>query len=622
VNCFHEIAEHLQLIETMNKKYILFGLSCLAFVSAFGQTENKNEVVYKVGTYLGESQAIRDYKGPSVDFSNVVAKEGPVKENRKRPEAVKDDAIYGGQDGALQETYGTRANKAPLVNFNGSNGAFPPDPSGAAGPNHYVQAVNSSYRVFSKTGTPMTSAFPLSTLWSGSSSDGDPIVMYDRHADRWVITQFQISGNKILFAVSTTADPTGTYSTYSYTLSSFPDYPKYSIWSDGYYMTANSSSQNVVVFDRTAMLAGAATAGSIAMNLPSFSTQYGFKSVLPADADGALPPFGTPNYMFYFQDNLWSGVSQDVIKILKMSVDWTTPSNSTITTHQSLFPTSFNAVFTNSWDDVSQKGSTQKLDAIASIFNYRAQYIRWGTYNTVMLCNVVDVDNNNRAGMRWYELRQDEASSQFTIHQEGTYAPAGNDNRWLGSIAMDMNGMIGMAYSIAGPDRYASLAYTGRYPFDPPGIMSIEEYIAIDGTGSQNGGNRFGDYSQMSLDPDGSTFWYTGEYLGSGGSRKTRIFSFDINSTLDNPQNSINSLEMVAYQNQNKLNVTMDGIQFTDELHLELLEITGKTVWSSDVKVQDEKLNHAWDISSLAKGTYIVAVSGNSFQRTQKIIIQ
>ena len=606
----------------MKKNYILIGFACFGFLNVFGQTEEKSEVEYTVGTFIGETAPIRDWKGKEVDFSNIQAKEGNVKENRRRPEATNAKALPVGKDEVIQETYGTKANKAPLVNFNGMNGAFPPDPTGAAGPNHYVQAVNSSYRVYSKTGTPLTAQMPLSSLWSGSTSDGDPIVLYDRHADRWVITQFQISGNKILFAVSTTADPTGTYYTYSYNFTSFPDYPKFSVWSDGYYMTSNSSNKNAVAFDRTAMLAGNATAGMVALNLPSFSTQYGFKSVLPADADGALPPAGTPNYMFYFQDDSWSGVSQDVIKILKMSVDWTSPTSSTIVTHQTLYPAAFNSVFTNSWDDITQKGSTQKLDAIASVFNYRAQYIRWGSYNTVMLCMVVDINNANQGGIRWYELRQDESTDQFSIFQEGTYAPAGTDSRWLGSIAMDMNGMIGMGYSIAGPDRFASLAYTGRYPFDAPGVMSIQEYIAIDGVASQSGGNRFGDYAHLSLDPDGKTFWYTGEYLGSGGARKTRIFSFDIFSTLDNPQTSLNNLELVAYQSQNQLKVEMEGVQFTDELRIELLEMSGKTVRVLNQKIQNESLSVSWDISSLSKGAYIIAVGGNNFQRTKKIIIQ
>ena len=102
-----------------------------------------------------------------------------------------------------------------------------PDPSGAAGPNHYVQAVNTSYRVFNKDGSAIPQAtFSLSSLWPGSTNEGDPIVMYDRHADRWFISQFQFNPNKILIAISETNDPTGSYYAYSFTLSQFSGLPE------------------------------------------------------------------------------------------------------------------------------------------------------------------------------------------------------------------------------------------------------------------------------------------------------------------------------------------------------------------------------------------------------------
>lgn len=603
----------------MKNKYLIFGFGLILSSTIYAQ-EVKSEVKHVQGTFLGITKPISEFKGPEAE--EITHSEGSIKESRKRPTVVNENALPFGNDPILQESFGTKASKAPLVNFIGLNGGLPPDPSGAVGPNHYVQAVNSSYRVYNKSGSPLSGALPLSSLWAGSTNDGDPIVMYDRHADRWVVTQFQQTGNKILFAVSTTPDPLGTYATYSYSLSSFPDYPKYSIWSDGYYMTANSGSQNAVVFDRAAMLSGSATASYVALNTPGFTTQYGFKSVLPADADGDLPPFGTPNYMFYFQDDAWGGsVPNDVIKILKFNVDWSNPGSSSITLHQTLYPSAFNAVFTNSWNDIQQKGTSQRLDGIASIFNYRAQYIRWGSYNTVMLCNVVDVNNADKGGIRWYELRQDESTNQFSIYQEGTFAPD-SDSRFLGSIAMDLNGNIGMAYSISGPNSYPSLGYTGRHFFDPLGQMTVQEVRAIEGTGFQSSFNRFGDYSQMSLDPDGDVFWFTGEYIASGGSRRTRIFSFDMISPVSTPQYSMDKIDLVAFQNGEILNIQMEGIQFTDEMRVQLMEISGKTVRAIDTKIDDEKLQLAWDISSLAKGTYIIAVGGNSFQRTQKIILK
>lgn len=606
----------------MNKKL----LSVLIFTSgtlfSFAQKEiETNEITFRHGVFLGESIPLKDLPAAD-DKVQPEHHEGDIKENRKRPEAVNPNALPLGKDPIVQENFGMSPTKAPIKSWDGQAGAFPPDPSGAAGPNHYVQAVNTKYRVYDKNGAPLTNSLNLSSLWTGSANDGDPIVMYDRHADRWVITQFQISGNKILFAVSTTPDPTGTYYTYSYTFTQFPDYPKFSIWSDGYYMTSNSGNKNAVAFDRTKMLAGDPTASMVALNMPAFSTQYGFKSVLPADADGALPPYGTPQYFFYFQDDAWNNVATDVIKILKMQVDWTTPTNSTITLHQTLYPSAFNAVFTNTWDDITQKNTTQKLDAIASVFNYRAQYMRWPGYNTVVLCNVVDVDGANTAGIRWYELRQQEATSQFEIVQEGTYAPADGQSRFIGSIAMDDLQNIGLAYCISGPNTFPSIGYTGRYSWDLPGVMTLQETIAATGLSSQTADNRYGDYSQMTLDPDGETFWFTGEYLGSAASRKTKIFSFNLQAIWATPQIALEQSNMIVSQNGSDLNVSVTGLAVEGDYMIDLFDLSGRALSSIQVSVEGGSMSHTFNVSSLPKSTYIVRVGNANGQKTQKIILQ
>lgn len=600
-------------------------LSVLLIVSgtyvAFAQSEiNTNEITYKKGEYLGISIPLKDL--PAADDKEEPShNEGNVKENRKRPEAINPNALPLADDPLRQNSFGMTPTKGAIKNWDGQNGSFPPDPSGAAGPNHYVQAVNTRYRVFDKNGAGLTASLNLSSLWVGSTNDGDPIVMYDRHADRWVITQFQISGNKILFAVSTTPDPLGTYYTYSYSFTQFPDYPKFSIWSDGYYMTSNSGNKNAVAFDRTKMLVGDATASMVALNLPSMITGYGFKSVLPADADGELPPFGTPNYMFYFQDDSW-GSPSDQIRILKMQVDWVTPANSTITAHQTLYPSAFNSVFTNSWDDITQKNTTQKLDAIASVFNYRAQYMRWSGFNSVVLCNVVDIDNANTAGIRWYELRQDEATAQFSIYQEGTYAPADGESRFIGSISMDNQKNIGMAFNISGPNSFAGLGFTGRYSWHALGQMTLQEEIAIAGVSAQTGGNRFGDYSQMTLDPDGKTFWMTGEYIGASGTRKTRIFSFSMQDMLDTPQNALEQSEMLVFQNGSDLNVTIKNFAKEADFTIELFEMSGRTIRSAKQSTSNGEIVQVFNVSDLPAATYIVRVGNADVQRTQKIVIQ
>jgi hypothetical protein len=617
----------------MKKNQILTAVFAVISFSVIAQSNEGNaniaEVEYQQNIKFSVTPPLREI---APQFAHITEEElwskhadtlGPMK--RPRPEVVNANAAPYGPDPVAQTQMGSGTMRAPLVNINGQSGAFPPDPTGAAGLNHYVQGVNTSYRIYNKDGSTsgLPPSLPLSSLWPGSTSDGDPIIMYDKHADRWVITQFQVSGNKILFAISQTPDPTGSYYTYEYSMTSFPDYPKYSIWSDGYYMTSNSFSQSAVVFDRQKMLAGDPTAGSIRLNFSGAVFQ--FKSVLPADADGVLPPYGTPNYMFHIQDDSWNGVSFDHIKVFKFEANWDNPSSSSVTVSQSIPTAPFNANFTQSWNDIPQPGTTQRLDAIATILNYRAQYMRWTGYNTVMLCHVVDVNNasgisNKRAGIRWYELRQYGDDGDWEIYQQGTYAP-GNEHRWMASIAMDKYGDIAMAYSISSSTLFPSIAYTGRYSWGELGTMTQAEFFAVEGTGSQTGGNRYGDYSHMSLDPeDQSIFWFTGQYLGNNGARRTRIFSFRMGDLVEVQQHLIDQLDWQIRTLEGAFDVFVTGLPEGETVQLDLFDAMGRLIETNLFQVVDGQVGKVFDVSNLAAGSYMIRLGNENFQDVKKVI--
>lgn len=555
-------------------------------------------------------------------FEDAIAKDG----KSTNSEGLEDIGIpeNGGIDPALQTEGPVYKTSLSLKeNFNGLTGSFPPDPSGAAGPDYFVQAVNTSYRVYEKDGSTSGAwLHSLAFLWPGSTSEGDPIVMYDRYAERWFISQFQPDSDEILIAISETSDPLGSYYAYSFTVSlsgsAFPDYPKFGVWPNGYYMSANSSSKNCVVFEREKMILGDQSASMITMNFPSMG--YFFRSVAPAYAEGSVEPDADePFYYFHIQDNSWSGVSTDHIKVLKCEVDWDTPSNSSVSIHQSLNTTAFNTVFTNSWDDITQKGSTQKLDAVAGIFMYRAQYRRFKDYNTMMLCTTVDVDNSNRAGIRWFELRDDN-DGQWYIYQEGTYSPDTDNSRWMGNIAMDCFGNIGLAYSFAGPDNYAGIRFTGRFHDDPLGQMTVSEQTAVEGEGSQTGGNRYGDYSQMTIDPaDDYTFWFTGEYLGSGGSRRTRIFSFTSWSLLGQEEAEIKNPFFSAFQPTATTIKLVWNSLLDEEVVAELFDMNGKLIFSEKINtLNNEK---TFEVPGFAKGVYLIKLTGKNTNLTKKLYL-
>lgn len=484
-----------------------------------------NHVEYRQATKFYLTPEIR-HLTPINPAEEPYSKE--VKNDLRRNKAVNADALPQNGDPILQSKFGEVENRAPIQNWNGMmTGAYPHDPSGAAGPDHYFQMVNTKYQIFDKEGNSLYGPSNLSNLWSGSSNDGDPIVMYDKFADRWFLSQFQQSGNKILIAISQTADPLGAYYTYEFSMSSFPDYPKYSVWHDGYYMTANMGSNNAVVFERDKMLVGDPSAAFVAKSFPSVSTP-GFWSPLPAHADGGTAPTG-PCPFFFFQDDSWSS-GNDAIKVWNMDVDWNTPSNTTFTLEQTIDVDPFDSNFQSNWNDIEQPGTSSKLDGVPGAFMYMAQYRRWGSYNTILLNHTVDINGNDHAGVRWYELR-DNNDGVWSVYQSGTYAPD-TESRWMGSMAMDDQGNIGLAFSISGPNVYPGLAFTGRRASDPLGEMTFTEEYGVEGNGVQSGVNRWGDYAQMTLDPDGKTFWYTGCYIG--GSQRTRIFSFKYANDYDN----------------------------------------------------------------------------------------
>ena len=614
---------------------LAFSLALCATVSA--QESHTRTFTNSLGQIVEESAAT-DFKitpplseWPEVNDADM--RDGDKREvdhQRTPPAVVNPNALPHGMDPALQLVPASRpanTNRAPVVNFNGQSGSgMPPDPTGAAGPNHYLQAVNTAFRVYNKTGSSIGAAHNLNFLWSGSADEGDPIVLYDRHADRWFISQFNSGPNRMLLAVSQTSDPTGAYYSWSFNFgNTFPDYPKLSIWWDGYYMTSNSS-KTTVAFQRDAMLNGVATAKMVSVTSPNLITN-GFHSMLSADADGDLPPAGTPCYFFNMEDDSW-GAPTDRLRVYEMHVDWVTTANSTVTLTHTLNTAPFDNNFPGSWNDIAQPGTTQKLDAIAGCLNFRAQHTRWVDHSSVVLSNVVDVNGADHAGIRWYELR-DGNDGNWSIYQQGTYSPDAA-HRWIPSIAMDNMGNIGLAYCFSDPANslYPGLRYTGRSASDPLGQMTIAETVAIAGGGSQfysvdPNYNRYGDYGQLSLDPNGSTFWHTGEYLGPGGSIRTRIYSFNIATNVGIDEHSANAVDnsLHAVLNDRTLQVSIEGLRGDEAMSFDIIGADGKQVRTMNVRPADGKWAAPVDVHDLVPGIWFARVGNSVFQKVQRFVI-
>ncbi len=406
--------------------------------------------------------------------------------------------------------------------------AAPPDTNGAVGATQYVQWVNESFAVFDKTTGVIVTGFPKAgnTLWAGfgggceANNDGDPIVQYDKFANRWVLTQFSVTTTPYLqcVAVSTTSDATGTYNRYafSYGNTQFPDYPKLGVWPDGYYITYNIfnngttfAGSKLCALDRTAMLSGAPATQQC------FQLTSSFGGVLPSDLDGTiLPPAGSPNYMLNFGANSLSE--------WKFHADFANSANATLTGPFNIPVAAFSTAC-GGGSCISQPGTSNTLDSLADRLMYRLAYRNFPDHESLVVNHSVKVSGTKRSqvvGLRWYELRNPNPSPTggATVFQQGTYSPD-SSSRWMGSIAMDKAGNIAVGYSVSSGSVYPSIRFSGRTSADPLGTLQAESTIKVGG-GSQTGNlHRWGDYSSLTVDPvDDCTFFYTTEYEKSSGS--------------------------------------------------------------------------------------------------------
>jgi hypothetical protein len=451
-----------------------------------------------------------------------------------------------GRDAVRQTKVVMGSSVAPLaatagVTFEGINQAggcgncAPPDTNGDVGPNHYVQSVNSSFAIYSKTGTKLYGPAAINTIWSGfggacqTRNDGDPIVLYDKQADRWMVSQFTAASpyNECI-AISQTGDPTGAWHRYAFQLSTtdFPDYPHFGIMPAGYFMSVNwfkgastYAGPRPYVFDRAKMLLGQPAT----FQTTSAALGSAIAPLQPADQDGATAPSNATTGLFLSYSSPF--------KLYKFNVNWATPASTTWTNSASVTPASFTALCATSRNCIPQSGTTQKLDGIGDRFMYRLVYRNMGTYESLLAVHSVRAGGTNAkpvAGVRWYEIRNPFGTP--SIYQQGTFGPADSVSRWMGSIAMDKNGSIALAYSASGSTTFPGIRYTGRLSTDALGTMGQGEGIMYAGTGYQSGVNRWGDYSNLSVDPvDDCTFWFTTEYNNSKGwAWGTKIGSFKL----------------------------------------------------------------------------------------------
>lgn len=481
---------------------------------------------------------------------------------------------------------------APILTFDGMNSAqsgclcLPPDTDGDVGPNHYVQSVNSSIKIFDKNGNPLNgpngttyNSFFLTLAGTPCSgfNNGDGFVFYDHVANRWVVSDFAFPGSLPgtgpfyqCIGVSQTADPvSGGW--FLYAIQHDPanptwigDYPKLAMWNSGgspaqnaYFLTVNLfdgvtlgfQGVRAFAFDRASMLAGG-PAHTIAFNITPAGLGDSYSLVPAGFRTGNPPPAGRDEFLLSVDSPATGGVTLTQVHGWKFHVDFAVPGNSTLGIGTSHSPNAnvtvngFVDAFTNSGTLlVPQNGTAQKLDTLGDKIMTPVVYQNRSGAESLWASQTVLLNYpNGPTAVRWYQISVTGGNFPATPVQQQSWSN-GNDGlwRWMPSIAVDQNGNMAIGYSTSSATQEPSIRYAGRLASDPLNNLGQGEAIMTAGGGHQtHSSGRWGDYSMTTIDPaDNLTFWHTNEYYAVTSSANwfTRIgkFKFPISTPTPTP---------------------------------------------------------------------------------------
>ncbi len=468
-----------------------------------------------------------------------------------------------------------------LKAFNGISGTeaggfLPPDTTGDVSPAHFFQMVNIRWMLFDKTTGNRVFPTPANgnSFFAGfgglceTTNRGDPLVLWDDAAGRWIVSQFAFTSQTVgpflqCVAISQTADPLGAYYRYSFAYPFFNDYGKMGVW------RTTDSSQNAYLFSmheftttfqgtsfaavqRDKMLVGQPAKFIRAGGLDAFGA-------LPFHLEGlfAMPESACP----MFVDRIAVGTGY---RVWDFCIDWEA-GTTTFTNTPTLIASDS---YAQGLAGIPQLGSTVRLDDFGNNTMYLAALRAYGPNGpgeaTAVINHAVDV-GADRAGARWAQFGFTQGESitaripgEFKggfesepptklakrLVDQGTFAP-GTEHRWMGSINQDKNGNIGFAYNVGSTTANAQIRHTARARTDAPGLMrdeivpagAIEDCTSVT-TGAQlaapqsgRPNARWGDYSTTGIDPsDDCTFWHTNEYYAttSNANWQTRVCSFKL----------------------------------------------------------------------------------------------
>jgi hypothetical protein len=386
----------------------------------------------------------------------------------------------------------------------------PPDSHLAAGPDHLIATVNASFAIYDKAGTNLTGTILLSAFVSTANNDCesnpfDPNALYDEEADRFILA-WDGNGTLLCIAVANQASPIGSWTVYSIPAQprggEFFDYPHLGVGDTHIVAGSNQFGGGVPggfegrvwAIDKAAAYAGTL---STFVTAPTGSDGTPQPLHLHGKLQGTWPSHGGTNY---FVTDAFDGCTFDVWK-------WSPPTApASIATFDLCTATGVAGGYPV---PVPQSGTANLIegnDWRARGFEYRNGS---GWFADTISCNPGGGTVNC---VRWAQV--DLAPVTPTLTQAGVHSSAGV-HRIFPDLAVDTLNNMAIGYSRSSSSTFPSVYFTGRESGEAPGTVQAEALLkagevahaSFDGSPF-----RWGDYSALTIDPNGATFWYIGEY--------------------------------------------------------------------------------------------------------------
>ncbi len=413
---------------------------------------------------------------------------------------------------------------------------IPPDPIGAAGPDHVVNVVNVAIQFFQKDGT-LDANLSLRDFFAGLSPTTytfDPKVIYDQYAERFVVVTLEKTNSpetsRIFVAVSDDADPNGAWTVTAIdaymvigSQTRWADYPGFAIDEEAVYITANMfnfpgtnlGGVRLWILDKGLGSSGFYDGGPASVSVFNPYAGGGSGSTTqPAHVFGTAPNSAFGTFLVSYS-GLTDGLNE-YLQVTRLDNPLGTPS----------FSQNFYNLGNLETNLSELPGAPQNGDSrLINTNDRRALHSVWRDDSLWIVATVAlpDVLGPEETAAYWWQMDTSVLGS-LSVNDQGSILGediASGTYTFFPSIAVTSGGDVGIGFSASAPSIYAGSYYT-----------TVEATaLAAPNTGTQvlraglapyyrvlNGTrNRWGDYSGVALDPVDECFWVYNEHAITQG---------------------------------------------------------------------------------------------------------